>query len=100
MSRLWASLSLGRISMLLFVAAAVWFGACWLWFSQQPLVIRSYESLAPWVVLGSGCGTCIGLVAGLVGLLPGNSNRLEAALGVVFNGAGLAVVSQAVLWGL
>ena len=99
-SRFRASLSLGHISILLCVGAALWFGACWLWFSQQPLLTRSYESFAPWVLLGSGSGTCFGLVAGLVGLLHGNPNRLEAILGVILNGAGLAIVSQFLLWGL
>ena len=95
----WASQSLGRLSMLLFWFAVVWFGACWLLFSGAH-VRSSAENEGGFIVLGSGVATCVGFAFGLIGLLPKNRDRFIAGFAVVLNGAGLAYVSQYLLAGL
>ena len=45
--------------------------------------------------------TCLGLMAGVVGILPGNPSRAVSAFGAIINGGGLVfVVNRWWLWGI
>jgi hypothetical protein len=82
--------------MILFLGGLLWFGAWWLW-AASPGKNVSVEISAQLVVLGSGLATCVGSVIGVVGLLPGNRDRLLALFGVTLNGAGFIFVCRSFL---
>jgi hypothetical protein len=80
----------GVLSVGLFTAALIWFGVCLTWHPSVTLVLS-----------GTILFTCLGLVAGVVGVLPGNPGRVVSALGAIINGGGLVLVlDRWLLWGI
>jgi type IV secretory pathway VirB2 component (pilin) len=80
----------GVASLALFGGAAVWFAVCLNWHLPVGLMLP-----------GASIPSCLGLVLGIIGVLPGNPARILAILGAVVNGAGLIwVLDRWLLWGI
>jgi hypothetical protein len=80
----------GFLSVGLFVAALLWFGVCLNWHLTVSIMLPVTSVL-----------TCLGLTAGVVGILPGNPGRAVSAFGAIINGGGLVfVVNRWWLWGI
>ena len=76
----------GFWSLALFGAAALWFCVGW-------QMTRNGGTIGiGWTIFVAGALTTCGLVAGIVGSLPGNGGLVLAASGFLLNGAGLLFV--------